>query len=90
MNVAICFYTPDSWTELKRVADDKKQLNDSYEEWLVGFTKAMTNLKEEGLDPYVLRVDMADLAKWCKARKLKNNSANRAIYASQKASELEM
>ena len=38
--VTICFYTPGSYEELRRVADDKKVLCDTYEDWLVEFSKA--------------------------------------------------
>jgi len=36
--VAICFYTPDSYDELKEVADDKKTLCHTYADWLVEFS----------------------------------------------------
>jgi hypothetical protein len=35
--VAICFYTPDSYAELKKIADDKSTLCDTYADWGVAF-----------------------------------------------------
>jgi len=41
--VAICFYTPDSYEELKKVADDRKALCDTYAEWLVELQRQLVD-----------------------------------------------
>ncbi len=88
MPVAICFYTPESWVELKKVAADKKKLDDTYADWLTGFHNAMNGLKKEGIHPIPLAVDIQDLEQWCKKHNKKNNSASRALYASEKAHQI--
>jgi hypothetical protein len=35
--VAICFYTSDSYAELKKIADDKSTLCDTYADWGIAF-----------------------------------------------------
>jgi len=78
--VAICFYTPDSYKELKEVADDKKNLCDTYADWLVEFSKAVKGLKEQGLETLPVTINISELKKWCKQNNLKNTSSNRSKY----------
>jgi len=81
--VAICFYTPDSYKELKEVADDKKVLCDTYADWLVEFSKAAKGLKEQGLEAMPVNINITELKKWCKQNKLKNTSSNRSKYVAE-------
>ena len=81
--VAICFYTPDSYKELKEVADDKKVLCDTYSDWLVEFSKAVEGLKEQGMEVVPVNINIGELIKWCKQNKLKNTSANRSKYVAE-------
>ena len=78
--VAICFYTPDSYEELKRVADDKKVLCDTYADWLMEFSKAVKGLKEQGLEVVPVNINIGQLKKWCKQNKLKNTTSSRSKY----------
>ncbi len=84
--VAICFYTPASYDELKEVADDKKNLCDTYEDWLVEFSKAVSGLRKEGMDTVPITIDIAKLVQWCRENKLKNTGANRSRYVAELAS----
>jgi hypothetical protein len=79
--VAICFYTFDSYIELKEGAEDKDALCDTYSDWLVEFTKAVKTLKEKGLDVVPVNVNIDELKKWCKRNKLKNTSSARSKFA---------
>ena len=78
--VAICFYTPDGYEELKKVADDKKLLCNTYAEWLVEFSKAVSGLKEQGLEAVPVTINIAELKNWCKKSKLKNTGSSRSRY----------
>jgi hypothetical protein len=78
--VAICFYTPASYEELKKVADDKKNLCDTYADWLVEFSKAVSGLREQGLEAVPVNINIGELKKWCKQNNLKNTSSSRSKY----------
>ncbi len=78
--VAICFYTPDSYKELREVADDKEVLCDTSADWLVEFSKAINGLKEQGMEVVPVNINIMELIKWCKQNKLKNTSSNRSRY----------
>jgi hypothetical protein len=88
MKVAVCFYTPQSYEQLRKVASDKNKLDDTYEDWLDGFHNAMTNLKSSGLDPVPFKINIDELEEWCKLHKYKNNSKYRAEYASEMAMKM--
>lgn len=81
--VAICFYTPGGYEELKQVADDKKNLCDTYENWLVEFSKAVNGLRKEGMDAVPITIDIPKLVQWCRQNKLKNTSSNRSKYVAE-------
>lgn len=86
--MAVCFYTPDSWKQLKKTAVDKKGLDDMYEEWLSGFHKVMSSLRDQGFNTMAINVQIDELEKWCKQRKLKNTGENRSKYAAEMAEKL--
>jgi hypothetical protein len=81
--VVICFYTFESYNELKEAADDKEVLCDTYSDWLVEFTKAVEGLKEQGLEAAPVKINITELNKWCKRNKLKNTTAARSKYAAE-------
>jgi hypothetical protein len=87
INAAICFYTPESYKELKRIAADKNELDDTYADWLQGFNNAIIELKKAGINAVPLNIDMKELDQWCKKHKRKNDRSARAAFASQKAEE---
>jgi hypothetical protein len=78
--IAICFYTPDSYEELRKTADDKHILHDTYAEWLVEFSKAIDGFKEQRLEVVPVNINIAELEKWCKENKLRNTSSSRSKY----------
>lgn len=78
--VAICFYTPAGYEELKEVADDKNVLCDSYADWLVEFSKAIQELKEKGLEATPVNINISKLKEWCIKNNLKNTASNRSKY----------
>ncbi|MFI5131237.1 MAG: hypothetical protein ACHQFX_14640 [Chitinophagales bacterium] len=78
--ITICFYTADSYEVLKKVADDKKALCDTYVDWLVEFSKAVEGFKGQGLEVVPININIGELTKWCKKNKSKNTSHSRSQY----------
>jgi hypothetical protein len=81
--VAICFYTPDSYKELKVVADDKEVLCDTYSDWLIEFSKANNGLRNEGMEVVPITINIDKLVQWCKQNNLKNTSSGRSKYVAE-------
>ncbi len=88
MKVAVCFYTPETYEQLRKVAADKNKLDDTYEDWLDGFRNAMTNFKSMDVDAVPFKMNIDELEKWCKLHNYKNTSKHRAEYASEMAMKL--
>ena len=89
MKITVCFYTPQSYEQLRKVAADKNKLDEKYEDWLGGFHNAMTTLKSSGLDAEAVKVNIGHLEEWCKVHKYKNNGKHRSLYASEMAMKQE-
>jgi len=81
--VSICFYTPDSYAELKKIADDKPALCDTYTDWLVEFTKAVQGIKEQGFEVVPITINIDELKNWCQKNKLRNTSSSRSKYVAE-------
>jgi hypothetical protein len=80
--IAFCFYTPESYEKLMKVADDKKTLCDTYTDWLVEFSKAVEGLKSQGVEVVPVSINIDELAEWCN-NKIKNTSASRSRYVAE-------
>ena len=81
--VAIGFYTPDSYAELKKIADDKSTLCDTYADWLVEFTKAVQAFEAKGLNVKPITINIDDLKDWCRKNKVKNTGSSRSKYVAE-------
>ena len=72
-------YTCD-YAELKRMADDRNKICDTYAEWLVEFSKAVQEIKQQGMEVLPITIKIAELNNWCQKNKLKNTGNNRSKY----------
>ena len=81
--VAVCFYTPDSYAELKKIVDDKTALCDTYTDWLVEFTKAVQGIKEQGFEVVPITINIDELKYWCQKNKLRNTGSSRSKYVAE-------
>jgi hypothetical protein len=46
----------------------------------VEFSKAVKELREQGLEVVPVNINIGELKKWCSQNKLKNTSSNRSKY----------
>ena len=79
--VFIAYYSPEQYEVLLKLADDRKKLDDKWQDWLSGYLKFKTYLEGE----FVVEdfhVDVQKMHDYFKANKLKNTSRNRAEYVS--------
>ena len=84
--VAFAFYSKEQYEQLLKLADDRANLHDRWEDWLAEYAKARMNLERQGLKVNQFNVDVAQMAKYFKEKGEKNTSANRAEYVSRMAS----
>jgi len=76
----IGFYRKDQWPRLLETADDRKELEDTYDEWKLNLIKSVNNLRALGSTPLKVDIEMEELLIWCRVRGFKNTGENRAEF----------
>ena len=83
--VFIGYYSPENYKLLLELADDRKKLDDKWEDWLVNFIKAKTGLSRDFTVEEV-HLDVKKMNKYFKSKKIKNTSKNRSVYIQEQGS----
>jgi len=78
--VAFAWYTPETWAQLRGIADDPEALDDSYEAWLASAEEALRSLQARGVPAERFPIDVTAAAAWAKKEGQAFNSAARAAY----------
>jgi hypothetical protein len=83
--MAVATYTREQWNRLVEVADDRDELESSWEEWKAGHEETIALLRGQGFEPIEIPVDVDALQEFCRQRGLRNDSGGRAEYAAYQA-----
>jgi hypothetical protein len=76
--IALGWYTPESWQQLKAVATD--ELEDSFEEFVHKMTKQIQQWEVNGFEVVKVYIDIDHLVAWCKRHGYRVDSRSRAAY----------
>lgn len=87
LRLAFCWYEPEEWEKLKRIAKDSGSLDDSYEEWKSNANDAISEIRGQGNIIQKISIKMDELVTWCQENSLENNSEARSNYAAKKLQE---
>ena len=79
--VAACFYTKEEYDKLLNVSDDRKNMCDTYDEWLYEFMKMKEGLAAEKLFVKEVFINVDELRSWCIKNRIKNTGDSRSKYA---------
>ena len=82
--IGIAWYRREEYDLLRALAADPDSMGKTYDEWLAGVNRTMTDLRRQGM--VVRRVDVAvrDLAAWCEERGCLLDGSARSEYAAEK------
>ncbi|MFQ5815820.1 MAG: hypothetical protein ACE5G7_04925 [Candidatus Hydrothermarchaeaceae archaeon] len=83
MAIAIASYKKHQWRELLRTADDREELEESYDEWLEGARRMEQLLRSMGKRVEWIEVDVPEFLRWCKERGMGNTASVRSFYAAE-------
>jgi hypothetical protein len=83
MRVALAVYTPEEYAKLLSVADDARELDETWEEWRASMQKAKAGLAEQGIVCVPVSIEIAKLTQYCLEHNQPNNSGTRAEYAAK-------
>ena len=78
--MVLCWYTPETWQQLKAVADD--ELADTFEDFVRNATKEMQQLEARGIEVEKFYIDVDHMAAWCKRQGYRVDEHGRALYSS--------
>lgn len=87
-NVGIGVYRKKDYQEIRRISEDRDNLDETWEDWKKSKDKAKKGLKEQGLEITDILVLPKELVKYCRKRGLSINASSRAQYIQKKVSEL--
>ena len=86
--IGLAWYSRESWEKLRRIADDRKQLDDSFEEWERGALQAIRDLASVGRRVQKVPIDVEAYVTWCRERGCRLDSASRAEYVTERLKSL--
>ena len=78
--LALAWYTRETWARLREVADDDQALDGTFEEWERGALAAIRDLEFVGQRVRKVPIDIDALVSWCRERHRRIDSAARAEY----------
>ncbi|NIM12145.1 MAG: hypothetical protein GTO45_08540 [Candidatus Aminicenantes bacterium] len=84
LKAGVAWYKPEQWELLKKVSQDRDELENTYMEWLEFAQEKLEELENMGMALEKVEVDVEDLVKWCKKRNLMVNGESRAAFVSYK------
>lgn len=77
------FYRREQWPLLLETAEDRAELEDTYEEWLQNLKKSLKNMCSLGVEPLRVDIDMNEFLAWCEAKSRKRNGESRAEFITE-------
>jgi hypothetical protein len=84
----LAWYSRESWHRLREIADDREQLDDSFEEWERGALQAVRELASVGRRVQKVPIDVEAYVTWCRERGCRLDSASRAGYVTERLKTL--
>jgi len=64
----VAWYYREQWPRLLEVAADRDALENHYEDWLHLAEAAMFKIKQSGITPRKVYVDLDELLEWCRSQ----------------------
>jgi hypothetical protein len=87
MNVFLAYYSPSEYEVLLKLADDRKNLDDKWEDWLFQYLRAKAGLSNE-FEIEEIPLDVKKMDEYFRTKKLKNIGKNRANYVTEMGMKL--
>jgi hypothetical protein len=82
--VGVAWYRAEQWQRLREISADRKELEDSYQEWVRNVERAIKELNRNGIQSVKVAVEVEELLKWCQSRNKPVNGEARADFVSEK------
>lgn len=80
----VAVYLPHQWERLLATAEDRHNLEGTWEEWRAVLDESERNMRSIGIEPIEVLLDMDEFEKYCAERGLKNVGGTRAEYVAER------
>ena len=81
--VGLAWFDRRQWKRLTEVVEDRKELDDTYEQWQQSALQALQMIEREGQRVEKVHIEIESLVSWCKEKGLPVNGKSRAEYVTQ-------
>jgi hypothetical protein len=81
--VGVAWFDRRQWKRLTEVAEDRSELDDTYERWQQSALDAVRAIEGEGQRAEMVHIEVESLESWCKEKRLPVNTKSRAEYVTQ-------
>ncbi len=85
--IGIGFYRREQWALLRETAVDAHLLEERYDDWLEVVDSAVTKIRDRGLEPKLVDVDVNELVAFCKKSGIPNNAEARSKFIAKLTSK---
>ncbi|TMH82221.1 MAG: hypothetical protein E6H47_14275 [Betaproteobacteria bacterium] len=83
MVVGLAWFDRKQWQRLTEAAEDRNELDDTYEQWQQNALDAVRMIERQGQKVERVHVEVESLVSWCKEEGLPVNGKSRAEYVTQ-------
>lgn len=81
--VGLAWFDRKQWRRLTEVAEDRNELDATYEQWQQSAQEAVRTIEGQGQKVEMVHVEVESLVSWCKEKGLPVNGESRAAYVAQ-------
>ena len=85
--LGVAWYTREQYERLLELANDRDNLEDTFEEWQATAEKMMVQLSRPGVLPRKVHIDVDELVSWCKSNNRPVDGAARTVFVADKVTE---
>ncbi|MBI5368056.1 MAG: hypothetical protein HZA54_13535 [Planctomycetes bacterium] len=85
MVIAVADYAPEQWPRFRELCVDREEMALTHAEWLATGERALADLRARGAKVQVVKVDVEELARWCREQGRPLDGPARAQYLTEMA-----
>ena len=78
--VGLAWFDRKQWKRLIEVVEDRRELDDTYEQWQQSALEAVRAIESQGQKVERVHVEVESLVSWCREKGLPVNGKSRAEY----------
>lgn len=83
--IGVAWYRREEYELLRALSVDADSMDETYDEWLVSVTEAITGMREQGIVACKVEVEVRELVAWCAQRGRLLDGEARSTFAAEKA-----